>query len=87
MSKLYLLAATNEKDRMEGSINSVLAIGADEAAARAAALTAKPNGSFDASKFAEWSAWLVADGTITLPVTGAVQFMGNAYGVNPLPGN
>ena len=87
MSKLYMIAATNERDRMAGSINSVLAIGDDEEAAREAVLDAKPNGSFSEEKFASWSAWLVADGTVTLPVTGAVQFLGNAYGVNPMPGN
>ena len=86
MANLYMIAATNETNRMEGSVNSVLAIGADEAAARAATLLAKPNGSFSAEKFAAWQAWLIAAGDISLPVTGSVQFLGNAYGVNPLPG-
>ena len=88
MAKLYMIAATNETNRMEGSVNAVLAIGADESAARLAALAAKPNGSFSAEKFAAWSAWLIADGTLTLPVAGSVQFLGNAYGspIQPLPG-
>lgn len=86
MANLYMIASTDEETRLEGSVNAVLAVGADEAAARAAVLAVKPNGSFDASKFAAWSAWLVAAGTITLPVAGSVQFLGSAYGVNPLPG-
>ena len=63
MANLYMIASTDEETRLEGSVNAVLAIGADEAAARAAVLAVKPNGSFDASKFAAWSAWLVAAGT------------------------
>lgn len=85
--KLYLFAA-DENSRMAGSINSAIAAGSSEAQARAAVVTAKPSGEFDESRFAAWSAIQIADGTVTLPDSATVQFLGAAYGngLNRLPG-
>lgn len=88
--KLFIFSATTEETRMEGSINSVIAAGASEAAARTATLlAAKTNGGFSPEKFDAWSSFEVADGTVTLPGSSAALFMGKTFGggVNPLPGN
>ena len=87
MAKLFIFASTNERTNMAGSINSAMALGADEAAARAAVVAAKPNGEFDESKFADWYAYEAA-GTGTLPGSATVLFGGKLHGtlLNPVPG-
>ncbi len=87
--KLYLFASTDESTKMEGGLNSVIAAGSDENAARTATvLAAKINGGFCPAKFAAWSSYPIADGAVTLPGSSAALFMGKAYGseINPLPG-
>lgn len=86
--KLYLFAASSESSRMAGSINSAIAAGSNESAAREAVVNAKPSGEFDEARFAAWSAIQIADGTITLPDSASVQFLGAAFGngLNRLPG-
>lgn len=89
MANLYLIAPTAENMRMESpATNAVLAIGADESAARLAVLTAAPSGSFNAAKFSLWTASVISAAAGSLPNGANALFLGGAYGANllALPG-
>jgi len=86
--KLFLYCATRDQDRMSNSINGALGVGASDSAARLAVLAAKPNGEFDAAKFAGWSSYELVDGVVTLPGGVSAIFTGRVHGggVSPMPG-
>lgn len=85
--KLWMFWPASEHLRMGGSINGALGAGADEETAREAVIAAKPNGSFDESRFLDWSSLLIADGDVGLPFGAAAQFFGTTYSpAMPNPG-
>ena len=80
MSKLFVAYPSAENLKMENGYNAVLAIGADAAAALAAADAAKPNGSTDSNKLASWTFWEIAGTAGNLPNGAGVMWLDGVRG-------
>jgi hypothetical protein len=87
MAALYLLYRTRPEDRNASGIHAVLVDAADEAAARAAAIAAAPNG--ETRVPATWAAVQIA-ASAALPESplwiegDAVSLLGMTRGGNPI---
>ena len=88
MAKLYIGYATAHNQKQENGLNAVLVDAASAAAAKTAAIAAKPNGSTDDAKVNGWTYSEIAATAGTLPNGAAVLWLAGAFGtgVNAMPG-